>query len=585
MKKLINLDDSGIHYGLYARFVKRPLDFFICLVALLILSPILLILCILIKIKLGSPIFFKQTRCGRDERPFEMIKFRTMTDERDDNGNLLPDTERFTKFGDFLRNYSLDELPELINVIKGDMSIIGPRPLYTFYVPYYTEEEALRHVVRGGITGLAQVNGRALCRWNDRFAYDVKYVRHITFLTDLKILWNTVCKVLKKSDIGVPSVTDEGGLHIVREVQRPDRIKEIGGSFSCKNISKKSKNYPTFIIKNGGENRVIYLSTGRSCIREILRSLDVANRRAIIPGFTCESVVKPFCDAGFTVQPYAVNGDLSIDLQKLEELVAEFDPSIVLFHRLFGFDTCKGIETIINRPGIVTIEDQTQFMFSEPSYGWSNYQIGSIRKWGSFPDGAYLKSRELVINQPLEEDVEFVKMEADAMDMKQSYLDKISTSTDYLRMFASARQYVDDQKKTYSISSISNYNLQEMDEDELIKRRRTNARILVEGLQGYSWFTCVFDSVPRGITPFMIPIRVHHGRKDFQVYLTAQRIFATVIWGCPEELIFQIGKTDRMIYDQILCIPCDQRYDETDMRRIVRAIRTYDMKKGKNVGI
>ena len=143
-----------------------------------------------------------------------------MTDARDENGNLLPDTDRFTKFGDFLRNYSLDELPELLNVIKGDMSIIGPRPLYTFYVPYYTEEEALRHAVRGGITGLAQVNGRALCRWNERFAYDVKYVRNITFVNDLNILWQTVYKVFKKSDIGIPSVTEEGGLHIVREVQR-----------------------------------------------------------------------------------------------------------------------------------------------------------------------------------------------------------------------------------------------------------------------------------------------------------------------------------------------------------------------------
>ena len=237
MRKLKNLDDSSIHYGPYARFIKRPFDFIVCLCALIVLSPILLVLCLLVRVKLGSPIFFKQTRCGRDEKPFEMIKFRTMTDARDENGNLLPDTERFTKFGDFLRNYSLDELPELLNVVKGDMSIIGPRPLYTFYVPYYTEEEALRHAVRGGITGLAQVNGRALCRWNERFAYDVKYVRNITFLGDIKILWETVYKVFKKSDIGVPSVTEEGGLHIIRDIQRPDHVVQ----------TKENKNAPTFV--------------------------------------------------------------------------------------------------------------------------------------------------------------------------------------------------------------------------------------------------------------------------------------------------------------------------------------------------
>ena len=122
---------------------------------------------------MGSPIFFKQKRCGKDEKTFEMIKFRTMTDARDEHGDLLPDTERFTKFGDFMRKSSLDELPELLNVLKGDMSLVGPRPLYPFYLPYYTEKESLRHSVRGGITGLAQVNGRALLRWNQRFEKDL----------------------------------------------------------------------------------------------------------------------------------------------------------------------------------------------------------------------------------------------------------------------------------------------------------------------------------------------------------------------------------------------------------------------------
>jgi lipopolysaccharide/colanic/teichoic acid biosynthesis glycosyltransferase len=214
----------GVRKGPYALFFKRFIDLVVTLVGFIVISPAFLILCILVRTKLGSPIFFKQKRTGKGEKTFKMIKFRTMTDARDENGELLPDTERFTKFGDFLRNYSLDELPELLNVIKGDMSLIGPRPLYPFYVPYYTEEESLRHSVRGGITGLAQVNGRALCKWNDRFAYDFKYVKNVTFIGDIKILIQTVLKVLGKADIGVPSITDEGGLHIVREVQRPDRM-------------------------------------------------------------------------------------------------------------------------------------------------------------------------------------------------------------------------------------------------------------------------------------------------------------------------------------------------------------------------
>ena len=227
---------------MYKNFFKRVIDFTVTLVGFICISPIFLVLCILVRVKLGSPIFFKQVRITKGNRPFEMLKFRTMTDARDENGNLLPDEDRFTKFGDFMRNSSLDELPELLNVIKGDMSLIGPRPLYPFYLPYYTKEESLRHTVRGGVTGLAQINGRALCRCNDRFAYDVKYVKELSFVNDVKILWRTFFKVANQADIGIPSVTEEGGLHIVREVQQPEMVEYL------EKIQKecKSMNIPVF---------------------------------------------------------------------------------------------------------------------------------------------------------------------------------------------------------------------------------------------------------------------------------------------------------------------------------------------------
>lgn len=227
----------SVNKGIYAKYVKRLVDFCVALVGFIIISPVFLILCILIRVKLGSPIFFKQKRTGKDEKIFEMIKFRTMTDERDESGDLLADTERFTRFGNFMRNSSLDELPELLNVIKGDMSLIGPRPLYPFYLPYFTEKESLRHSVRGGITGLAQINGRALLRWDERFEMDIEYVKNITFWGDFKILCMTFFKVFKQDDIGVPSVTEEGGLHIVREIQRPEYLQ----------ISEDDPNRPKFI--------------------------------------------------------------------------------------------------------------------------------------------------------------------------------------------------------------------------------------------------------------------------------------------------------------------------------------------------
>lgn len=187
--------------GIYKRFIKRPMDFILSLIAIIVLSPIFLIVALLVKIKLGSPVIFKQQRPGLNEKIFTMYKFRTMTDERDENGNLLPDTIRLTKFGRFLRNSSLDELPELFNILKGDMSFVGPRPLLVKYLPLYNEEQRHRHDTRPGLTGYAQVYGRNALTWEERFRLDVQYTRNITFLGDLKIIFKTFITVLKKEGI------------------------------------------------------------------------------------------------------------------------------------------------------------------------------------------------------------------------------------------------------------------------------------------------------------------------------------------------------------------------------------------------
>ena len=188
-------------YGPYERFIKRPLDCLLSSLALIILSPIMLITAILVRTKLGSPILFSQERPGLHEKIFKIYKFRTMTDKRDANGNLLPDAERLTKFGKILRSTSLDELPELFNIAKGDMAIVGPRPLLTQYLPYYRPEERERHAIRPGLTGYAQIHGRNFVMWDERCALDVQYAKKITFIGDVKIILQTVIKVLKRSDI------------------------------------------------------------------------------------------------------------------------------------------------------------------------------------------------------------------------------------------------------------------------------------------------------------------------------------------------------------------------------------------------
>ena len=186
---------------MYAKYLKRYLDFWIALIALIVLSPVLLALMVIGAVKMKGNPFFIQDRPGLHEKIFKLIKFRTMTNEKDKNGNLLPDEKRLTAYGKFLRSTSLDELPELINILKGDMAIIGPRPLLVRYLPRYNKEQRHRHDVRPGLTGYAQVNGRNALTWEDKFKMDVWYTKHITMVTDIRILLKTIKIVLKKEGI------------------------------------------------------------------------------------------------------------------------------------------------------------------------------------------------------------------------------------------------------------------------------------------------------------------------------------------------------------------------------------------------
>ena len=187
--------------GFYEKFIKRPQDFLCALLAIIVLSPVMLITAILVRTKLGSPVIFKQERPGLNGKIFTLYKFRTMTDKKDENGNLLPDEIRLTNFGKKLRSTSLDELPELFNILNGDMAVVGPRPLLVRYLPRYNAHQARRHEVRPGFTGYAQVNGRNSITWEDKFDKDVYYVDHVTFFGDWKIVFQTVSTVLKKEGI------------------------------------------------------------------------------------------------------------------------------------------------------------------------------------------------------------------------------------------------------------------------------------------------------------------------------------------------------------------------------------------------
>ena len=205
---------------MYAKYVKRPLDFCLSLCAIIVLSPVLLILTVLGTIMMKGNPFFAQLRPGKDEKIFKLIKFRTMTSRKDKDGNPLPDDQRLTKYGKFLRSTSLDELPELFNILKGDMAVVGPRPLLPEYLPYYTDEEKHRHDVRPGLSGWAQVNGRTVCGWDKKFQFDIEYVNSISFLLDVKIIFKTIVVFFADDDNAVDTTKTEGNLVEIRRSRK-----------------------------------------------------------------------------------------------------------------------------------------------------------------------------------------------------------------------------------------------------------------------------------------------------------------------------------------------------------------------------
>ena len=206
----------------YEKYVKRAFDFCGALLALVLLAIPMAVTAVLVRIKLGSPVLYSAKRIGKGEKPFKMYKFRSMTNERDENGDLLPDNLRMRKFGSFIRSTSIDELPELFAILFGDMAFIGPRPLPVEYLPYFTEEEALRHSCRGGMSGLAQINGRTSITWAEKFAYDVEYVKNMSFRQDVKIFFLTVKKVFVRENVGAPEEGANVSLFETRDVQRPE---------------------------------------------------------------------------------------------------------------------------------------------------------------------------------------------------------------------------------------------------------------------------------------------------------------------------------------------------------------------------
>lgn len=359
------------------------------------------------------------------------------------------------------------------------------------------------------------------------------------------------------------------------------KSKEIGSYFELNPSDIYSTVYTQKEFDFMGEG--IYLSTCRSAICMALGDINPSLKIALLPGFTCHAVVQPFVNMGYEVIPFSINNKLEIDFEDLNGKVNKYKPSVILFHDYFGFDSnvkmrISGLSENLKERGIKIINDQTQSMFSSYDIIEGDYYVGSIRKWMGIPDGAYIKATQFNSSYDVDNELEIAKIEA--MTYKYKYLfDNEGTKEMVLKKFKNAELILDSREEPYSISNTSKVLLEKYNIDTLKKTRQKNGRTLLKVIRDVNDLEVPFEEVSEKEVPFYIPILVKRKRKELQRYLANNNVFATVIWGCPEEYKNCLSVETQNIYEQILCIPCDQRYSVEDMEYIGSLISKFDWEK------
>lgn len=568
--------------SVYKNHIKRILDFIIASVALIVLSPVLLCISILIRIKLGSPIFFKQARPGKNERIFQLFKFRSMTNATGEDGRLLPDAERLTKFGKFLRASSLDELPELINIIIGDMSLVGPRPLSIYYLPHYSTKFRRRHEVKPGLTGLAQINGRNNIQWNDRFSLDINYVETLSFILDLKIILTTVLKVLKRSDVtvrGTNKVKDYSTYCVLQEErQKGNRVKgmatysEIGSYFWLDNEPLVKETTAVSWLPQVSDS--CFTFSGRNAIDIALR--DVLHNRHIntvyVPSYSCISMLQAFIDRDMKIEFYNVGFESGRFTYQLPEVGKG---SLVLIMSYFGLNASDVHDKIIklHNKGAVVIEDVTHSLLRKDAFSLdSDYVVVSLRKWFAIPTGGWVgKKNGSLAEKTLMDSNPAVKDKIAAMHEKYAYLTgSISTKDYFLEANATFENDLIHVDRMLKIDDLSLNILKNTDIKKVINQRRLNAKALLNGLADLDGKICKIPKIDlTSDVPLFVPIFLDTEQRDsLRTYLIDKGVYCPVHWpevaGAPSEL-----------KERELSLICDQRYSEADMHEIVDCIYSW----------
>lgn len=570
--------------GLYAKYIKRCFDFILAFIALVLLSPLLFITAFLIKTKLGSPVVFKQARPGMGENIFYLYKFRSMTNELGPDGRLLPDAQRLTKFGKFLRSSSIDELLELLNIVRGDMSIVGPRPLSIYYLPHYPEKYRRRHEVRPGLTGLAQINGRNNLPWDARFDFDVDYVDHVSFINDIKIIVGTFFKVLKRSDIsvrGTTKVKDYGPYRILQEEGEPMKkanaamtYSEIGSYFWLDGKETENGNAEETLAFLPAVADSSFTFSGRNAIdialRDILKKQNI--KIAYVPSYSCISMLQAFIDREVPYDFYDVkyvDGKFSYNIPVVEK------GTVVLIMSYFGLETENAHSLIkeLHKQGGVIIEDITHSLLRETNAcGDSDYMVASLRKWFAMPAGGWIgKKKAALHDKPDMDSNHAVEEKVSGMKEKYDYLTgKILSKENFLLTQAKFDNDLIHVDRMLKIDDLSLDILKNTDIKKVINQRRLNAQALLNGLADLNGKIC--DIPKTNLTsdvPLFVPIFLDTEKRDsLRIFLINKGIYCPVHWpeiaGAPSE-----------IKERELSLICDQRYSEADMHEIVNCIHSW----------
>lgn len=564
---------------MYRKFIKRLLDILLSAAGIVVLSVLMLIIAIFVRFKLGSPVIFTQLRPGKNERIFKMYKFRSMTDARDEFGNLLPDKKRITKFGRVLRSTSLDELPELFNILKGDMSIVGPRPLSIFYLPDFTKESRRRHEVRPGLTGYAQVNGRNNLVWHDRFRLDTDYIDNMSLWLDFKIIIKTFINVIHRSGIALRANKDYTLFRVLEEEGNTNmQTKEIGSNFAMETpdipsgIDSSTLNLPW--LPYGDKT---FTLSGRAAIGLALSDLCKNHEvhTAYVPSYCCLSMLQPFIDRNINIVFYNVsekNGNVSYEIDVNKKC------DVFLAMSYFGLSepVSDDILKIFKKNGAVVIEDIThRFMSRISCSSQADYYAVSLRKWFASPAGGCLiKSSGTLSVRADEESSDVMVKQIEAMCEKRDYLSGAEVSKEeFLEKFYEGDRTLSKVNEDIKMDNISAEIIANTDVNEIREKRIANAKVIYSRLSGLSIKPLVVSPDWKNVCPLFVPVLIPEDERDLlRKHLIDNGIYCPVHW--PEVMGAEIGLRGRE-----LSLICDQRYSVEDMERMMNCVAEYYAKK------